>query len=211
MRVNLEIRRRGDGWDVLPSIEAEQAIGAAPMPDVAAAPAGAVVALAAAAASTPVIDPTTGAPWRRALGRVGTDTLVYPQPPEADALALAADAIHCELCNAKDVTPLVAVHQTIVDRNPPADAMRRVGRYLFETLIGARLWDALVEQAAGAPIQLALECEWEEQSINKLPWEMMRTADRYLAQMPGVSIVRRIRDARLRACSSCSVPGSMTT
>jgi hypothetical protein len=178
MRVNLDIRKRDDGWDVLPSIEAEPA-------DV----------LAGAAASTPVIDPETGTPWRRALGRVGTDPLWYPLPPEADVLALGADATHCDLCSAKDVTPLVAVHQTIVDRNPPADAMRRVGRYLFETLIGGRLWDALVTQAAGAPIQLAVECDWEEQSINKLPWEMMRTADRYLAQMPGVSIVRRIRDA----------------
>lgn len=168
MRVRLEVRRSAGGWDVSPSIETD--------PD----------RLAAAQ------------PLPRVLGRAGSGAAAYPQPPKEEADALTADAPHRDLCTTADPAPLVEVHRAIVDRALRSNDMMRFGRYLFDTLIGQRLWDALVARAGGACIEIEIVCDADDQAINKLPWEMMRTGARYLAQASGVSIVRRIRDPAAR-------------
>lgn len=173
MRVRFGVRRSIDGWEVSPSIETG--------PDA-----------RAVLRTTP-----------RLLGRAGSGTAAYPLPPKEEADALAADAPHRDLCTAAEPAPLVEVHRAIVDRAPRSGDMVRFGRYLFETLIGDPLWNTLVTRAAGKRIEIGIVCDADDQAINKLPWEMMRTDVRYLAQTPGVSIVRRIRDPGARA----PVPG----
>jgi CHAT domain-containing protein len=77
---------------------------------------------------------------------------------------------------------LQAVHDGIVGRRPTAD-VAEYGRYLFDVLIGDTIWRAIASEAAAAheDIELALCWDWSNRSLSRLHWEMMATADQFLA------------------------------
>jgi CHAT domain len=151
----------------------------------------------------PVLRPGTLEPLVRKLRSVGEEPNVFPQPPgeEADLIPDDADHAHRELCTTANAQLLRAAFRDIVARKP--DGVTKFGGYLFATLLGEELWKLLLETARGKagggapaePVELALSWQRGDVYINRLPWEMMRASDRFLAQEPGIAITRRVASA----------------
>jgi hypothetical protein len=131
---------------------------------------------------------------RREAGR-----LPFPQPPLEEAEAIAGDAIHKELCTTSDGGKLESAYNNLLDRMNMDKAVERFGRYLFACLFDDTLWTRIHDLAKDAPLELAVN--WtrlqgsdpeERAAIARLPWEMMRKEDSFLAMLPGVAITRRV-------------------
>lgn len=138
----------------------------------------------------PVLD-GGGKPFERTLRSVGEGTRRFPQPPEneANAITESADNPHRELCTSVDPKTIESIYRKLLSRQP--DDVVKFGRYLFATLVGDVLWEAINEQAKAQPIELALSWK-DDYLINRLPWEMMHGKDRFLAAEPEVAITRRV-------------------
>jgi hypothetical protein len=130
--------------------------------------------------------------FERALGRVGEDLELFPQPPEQEAAKITetVDNPHFEFCTTKDATVIAAAYQKILSRE--ATEVVKFGRYLFATMIGDALWQAINNEAKTEPIELALKWEIDDFQINRLPWEMMHSKDGFLAAEPEVAVTRRV-------------------
>src|ERR1039457_1361519 len=98
----------------------------------------------------PILDPP------RRMRRRGAGLLPFPQPPLAEAEAIAQGASHKELCITTDGSILDAVYNDLLDRVNPDRAVERFGRYLFACLFGDEVWDVIFKLAAGGPLGLAI-------------------------------------------------------
>lgn len=147
----------------------------------------------------PVVDPQTGKPLTdppRALRRLGVeekDLLTFPLPPAEDVRRLDQTTAHYALCAATDPEIVSAAYRKIVGRNPIDGGVEVFGRYLFDTLLGRDLWDALKSVAGqGAPVELSLCWRDENTAVNRLNWEMMHDGAKFLGELPSVAITRRV-------------------
>ncbi|MCZ7543143.1 MAG: CHAT domain-containing protein [Anaerolineae bacterium] len=141
-----------------------------------------------------VTDPN-GAPLLaapRTLARVGEAPRAFPLPPPQEAAAIPEDALHHNLCTATEVNDLIDAYSDIVGGVAGGENLERFGRYLFTTLLGDALWAQIDAQAGDQPIELLLSWPATDQALNRLPWEMMHHASRFLAEEPEVAIVRVI-------------------
>jgi hypothetical protein len=62
---------------------------------------------------------------------------------------------------------------------------RRFGRYLFELVLGAETWTAILARAAGAAVDLRIACPTGAWPLMRLPWELMHDGQHFLAARPG--------------------------
>lgn len=151
----------------------------------------------------PVVDSQTDRPLDglpRKLPRLGLeeeDPLTFPLPPAHEAQRLDPLAPHHALCTATDPETVAAAYRGIIGRSPGLGGVEVFGRYLFETLLGRQLWDAL-RRVAGpdAPVELSLQWRDENTAINRLNWEMMHDGDEFLGERPDVAITRRVAEDR---------------
>jgi hypothetical protein len=140
----------------------------------------------------------------RAMRRAIAAGRALPLPPEGDApdgdaagAALFADATGAE----------AAQHQRrIASRAPRGGDIERLGRFLFAALIGDEAWAAVVDKAAATPgvelIELALSWPASEAVLNRLNWELMRSAGGFLAAGGG----KRVAITRLVAAAPGAPP-----
>lgn len=139
----------------------------------------------------PVIDAATGEPFTRLLRSVGEGLDTFPQPPKKEADEMPAPGNpHRDLCITEDADLIANMYQDILRRR--ADKVLEFGRYLFATMLGDALWDALNDLAKTEPLELALTWHNDDNLINRLPWELMHSKDNFLAAEPEVSITRRV-------------------
>jgi hypothetical protein len=141
--------------------------------------------------ATPICDPATGEPLVRKLSR--TAHFGFPLPPRADADNIPDAAPHAELCRDTDGQLIYSAYRSIVARQPGPRGIDRFGAYLFQTLLGGRIWN-LIDAAAGeSSLELGLTWPSSERVFNRLPWEMMRADnEKFLAEEPEVAITRRV-------------------
>lgn len=139
-----------------------------------------------------------GDEWRytRQMRKISSDgKIAYPAPPVEEA-----HACDCPFCTASEITPISAAHKLIYDRRPPKEGARQFGHYLFEALIGEKLWQIITEtaQQANAPlIELALSWPSSDKNLACLNWEMMRNGNNFIVAGTGkttVAITRIVSD-----------------
>jgi len=78
------------------------------------------------------------------------------------------------------------VYEEVVVRREPGDgtAIVRLGRYLFDALLGGEAWKAIraAAEAAGARvIELALAWDPAEHALHRMPWELLHDGHVFLA------------------------------
>ena len=149
-----------------------------------------------------VTSPELGDAWKktRKLRRVpqGGTKGTFPLPPDNELPA--AGEPHASLC-AGDLKALEKAQQNIVQRRN--DTSEAYGRYLFDTLIGETLWTAMMKDVAGQPlpagvkvpiVELALCWNADQGDLHRLPWELMRRADGFVAgsRAPRVAVTRMV-------------------
>lgn len=143
--------------------------------------------------------PSKGIAWRytRTMRKISDDGVTaYPAPPLEEA-----DTCGCPLCGG-NLAIIREAHKKIYDRRPAVDGVKQFGHYLFEVLIGEELWRIIKETAEleNEPIiELALSWPSSEKNLPRLNWEMMRSANNFLAAGSGktaVAITRVIADAK---------------
>jgi hypothetical protein len=129
----------------------------------------------------------------RQLDRVGAGGSAFPLPPRGEVNALDPKALHYPLCAGQEAV-LRDVFGRIVERSPRAQEkdVEAFGRYLFATLLGENGWQRLTQLADKEPLELALLWTDQEHAFSRLPWEMMHGPQRFLAEMSGVAITRRV-------------------
>jgi hypothetical protein len=118
----------------------------------------------------------------------------FPLPPERE-LPPPTDP-HYALCASDHVDTLWKAYQKIVGRAPDKDGVQQFGRYLFDTLIGRQIWQAILEAAQEdgvEVIELALSWRKTERFLHRLNWEMMYGPDGFLARgYPKIVAITRL-------------------
>jgi hypothetical protein len=107
-----------------------------------------------------------------------------------------------ELCRAEP-GELAAAYEDIAVRREPdsAGAIARLGRYLFDALLGEPVWSAIrqaAEAAGAAVVELALAWDPTETALHRMTWELMHDGQRYLVEGCGradVTITRVVLGA----------------
>jgi hypothetical protein len=129
----------------------------------------------------------------RQLSRSGEGATAFPLPPRDEVNRLDPHALHNPLC-AGQLAVLREVSRRIVERTPRTEEkdVEAFGRYLFATLLGDAWWQRLTDLAGKEPLELALLWTDQEQALSRLPWEMMHGPQRFLAEMSGVAVTRRV-------------------
>jgi hypothetical protein len=146
--------------------------------------------------------PGTEPRWRRArrLRRVSDHRGGYFPLPPADELP-DTNAPNYELLAGSSSDRLDAVHQRVVRGSPERGDTELFGRYLFDTLLGARFWREVVEFAGPEPacIELALSWSHSELSLHRLSWELLHDGAQFLAARagPAVAITRLVPGVRV--------------
>jgi len=135
----------------------------------------------------------------RTVGRVAHPSdpkRVFPVPPRAQAEAIVDERVRT-LCLAGSPDQLWQAYSRLVASDADLATIQVFGSYLFEVLLGDQAWQAIVDLAAGEPIELALSWRESEWVLTRLPWEMLRRGATYLAALrqPAVAISRIIRGA----------------
>lgn len=136
----------------------------------------------------------------RLLRRVTTSTdpnsgFAYPLPSEAEVAALSGPARLSELWRADNAGELHKLYVKIATRDAvTAEEVEIFGCYLFSTLLGPDTWQAVGEGTKDGKVELLLTFPPEEPTFTRLPWEMMRSPNGYLAAQsrPAVSITRMV-------------------
>lgn len=125
--------------------------------------------------------------WQKAhaLLKTAAGPFHFPRPDPAARTDLpsAADD-HYALCLGDDEGVLLSTYRQIVDRSPQGNAVKRFGRYLFDTLIGHDVWTEMLAAATAAGsemIELALAWPAGETDLHRLNWEMMHDRYNFLA------------------------------
>jgi hypothetical protein len=136
---------------------------------------------------------------QRYLRRIAASPLPFPQPPQAESEAIPSGELHRDLCTTLDGRKLADTYAELLDRINTDKAVERFGRYLFTCLLGESLWTQLYQLAGDEPMELAIAyappqagSTRERNAIERLPWEMMHSADGFLATKPDVAITRRV-------------------
>ncbi len=84
---------------------------------------------------------------------------------------------------------------------------RRFGRYLFELVLGARVWEAIAGTADDAPIDLRIACAPDDWPIMRLPWEMLHDGRHFLAARPGPLV---LMSREIHAAGAPTTPRTFT-
>jgi len=145
--------------------------------------------------NTPAIDPVSEdalLKTPRKLSRVGDSLQGFPQPPNDEAAAIPAAEPHYDLCTTKDVAVVKTTYSALMNRDIKDNRPVRFGRYLFDTLLGEELWQKIDKLSEKEPLELALSFKDDDYAIGRLPWEMMRSPDRFLAEEPQVAVTRLV-------------------
>jgi hypothetical protein len=89
----------------------------------------------------------------------------------------------------------VAEREQLVDRlarfAPEDDDVERMGRYLFDSLIGSTAWDKVKQKAKAkgeTAIELALAWGKEHRALDRLHWELMHDHTAFLAGHPELTV-----------------------
>ena len=113
---------------------------------------------------------------------------------DPDDLLLTFPACHAPLATAAtDAAALHALDAATLGRwyanmasGQASDGMpRRFGRYLFELVLGADTWARVLDRAAGAAVDLRIDCPADAWALMRLPWELMHDGHHFLAARPG--------------------------
>jgi hypothetical protein len=145
------------------------------------------------------------------IRRAGGEAQSFPIPGDEPDAGVAPEP-HGELWSPADGSDPVRVLQealaVIMARSPNKGDVARFGRYLFDTLIGRTAWTRMKEIAGADTIELMLAWRAEEESFNRLTWEMMHDSDNFLAQQtqPRVTIARVVAGTRATIKSIASPP-----
>jgi len=87
-------------------------------------------------------------------------------------------------------------HERIVNRMPERGDIQALGTYLFETLIGAEAWEAILrvsDEGKAKLVELALAWPSNEKDLHRLNWEMMYNPDEgFLAE----GVKKHVQEAR---------------
>lgn len=114
------------------------------------------------------------------------DPTPFPAPVfDDDHPPPAVEAPHHALCTDPG-THLGAVYDRIVHRRPAAGDVKAFGAYLFATLIGASIWEAiraLARRHEADLLDLALAWPATEGALHRLNWEMMHGPETLLAAL----------------------------
>ena len=169
------------------------------------------------------IAPRSGGGWtsevRLADGGLlpGSSRALTPLPlPHEDDTLLTFPACHPPLAaGAPDAADLQQLDATTLGRwyanmasGQSSDGMpRRFGRYLFELVLGASTWQAIVDAAAGDAIDLRLDCPADAWPIVRLPWELMHDGQHFLAARPGPLV---LMSRQVRATVADAAPRAFT-
>jgi hypothetical protein len=79
-------------------------------------------------------------------------------------------------------------YEEVAIRREPSDPrlVARLGRYLFDALLGQETWKAIVAAASGATvIELALAWDVRDNELHRMNWELLHDGSRYLAEGQG--------------------------
>ncbi|HEX4966019.1 MAG TPA: CHAT domain-containing protein [Thermoanaerobaculia bacterium] len=132
--------------------------------------------------------PAAGAEWRvpRGLRRlVHSDGRAFPFPP-TDEMPAPGDP-EAAICTDQDLLRLDETYRRIANRKPlnvPASDIELFGRYLFRTIVGKDLWQAILQaadQEQAESIELALSWAAGDHDLHRLNWEMMHGPAAFLA------------------------------
>jgi CHAT domain len=89
------------------------------------------------------------------------------------------------------------VLEACADRRAPGDEVERLGRGLFEYILGTkgrRLYDSARDRASEGKEHLLLQIELApESSIQAVPWELLHDGQQFLAKSRGSALVRWIK------------------
>jgi hypothetical protein len=141
----------------------------------------------------PLLDADGQPLQRQPLGVVGDPPAIsYPLPPSKESEAIPAADPHQPLCTATATTALDQLLERFILRSVRGNDLEALGRYLFTTLIGDAAWAAIESAAKTEWIDLVLVFQPEDVAITRLPWELMRNGQGFLAALPQVSLVREV-------------------
>jgi hypothetical protein len=142
--------------------------------------------------------------WTRIMDAVGDDDEGWL--PVRPAGSLADEPALSDLSTAS-AGEIREVYDHITARDAQPGEVVRYGRYLFDVLIGAKIWDEIVAMPVAdgeTHIELALCWDWKDGHLSRLHWEMMATAERFLASgLPAGALIRDVAITRI-------VPNSTT-
>jgi hypothetical protein len=124
----------------------------------------------------------------------------FPLPPPAEDLSPIA-----EVFPQLDDAALQSALAKIVDGTPGKKPVP-FGRYLFLTLLGPELWRKIDRAAGDQPIELVLAWDSAQTALHRLPWEMMRGEETFLAEDPQIAVARQITDATAGLAQLASPP-----
>jgi hypothetical protein len=128
----------------------------------------------------------------RKMPRLGTGTVVFPQPPPGEVGQMSVQEPHYVLCETTDAGEILKVYGRIVGKRPQPGEVIAFGRYLFATLIGHEAWGKIIAQAGNEPVELALTWPYDEWELHRLPWEMMHGPQSFLAAERDRGAITRI-------------------
>lgn len=168
----------------------------------------------------PARHPTTGAlllPVTRRLGALTTGSRRFPLPPADDRDAvdvallaacpkladLAADDVQRrEVAREKAISSL---YRKVLNQSIAKSEMSAFGAYLFHTLLGKTLWDALI---AAEPDRVELMLSWQplDRDLTRLPWEMLDDGDGFLAARKRFALSRQVTGAATAVLRPLSAP-----
>ena len=124
---------------------------------------------------------------------IADGVLPVPLPSEADAAALPPAAPHRALCTAAspalahELLARFAARDADTGASPASTAgdAERVGRWLFDCLLGTTLWSVVLQHAGpDAPVELSLGWPADDLALSRLPWELMYGPGGFLAAHP---------------------------
>jgi len=131
----------------------------------------------------------------------------FPLPPQADVDGIPDGEAVRALCRPENDLQRENLLEDLLQHENEPEAVKNLGRYLFETLLGADVWKSMVVDAAGEEIELVLSLSSADWPLNRLPWETMHPGsgdaaldgqykDRFLAACSRVTLYRRVEGAR---------------
>lgn len=109
-------------------------------------------------------------------------------PAPADGACDPEDPAHADCLRGAEAVR--EAYEEVAIRREPSDPrlVARLGRYLFDALLGQETWKAIVAAASGAGatvIELALAWDVRDNELHRMNWELLHDGSRYLAEGQG--------------------------
>lgn len=109
-------------------------------------------------------------------------------PAPADGACNPRDPTHADCL--RGVEQVRAAYEEVAIRREPSNPrlVARLGRYLFDALLGQDTWKAIVAAASGAGatvIELALAWDVRDNELHRMNWELLHDGNRYLVEGQG--------------------------